>query len=64
MSKKTKFNIGLFVVFIALSIIDILFNAGAIIVPAFGSLTKALQESINEGIQIFIVTYFFMLSKK
>lgn len=64
MTKKMKMSISLFVVFVSLSIIDILFNAGAIVIPWFGSLAKSIQEIVNESIQISIVAYLVMMTKK
>lgn len=62
--KKIQFNMGLVIVFVLLSVFDLLANAGSIIIPIFGGLTETVQEFVNETIQILILTYFFAITKK
>ena len=63
MAKKMKMNMNIFIVFVALSVIDVVFNAGAIILPVFGAMTESIQEIVNETIQILLFGYVLMLKK-
>ena len=61
---KRKIDAMLVVVFIGLSIFDLVANAGAIVVPMFGAMTETVFEFINELLQIVILGYFFAITKK
>lgn len=61
---KQKINMILVVIFIALSIFDLLANGGAILVPVFGGMTETVQELVNEMLQIAILGYFALLMKR
>jgi hypothetical protein len=54
--KADKWFLLLF--FIILSGIDLLANSGSVLIPFIGGMAETVQESINEVIQIIIVSYF------
>lgn len=56
-------NTVIWIIGISLSIIDLLFFHGIIIFPVVGFVAKGIQEHINEGFQMVIMTYFYMLTK-
>ena len=54
----------IYIIGIALGIIDLLFMGGAVVLPIVGIMTKGVQELFNEGLQMVILTYFYMLTKR